>query len=91
MFAAVHGNVIQIYSSTTFENVNNLKGHNGKVSVEIIQLVCKVNLWPCQKGETCKKPVLFENFTAPILAVTEILCWVDLKLPETIFADFAFI
>ncbi|XP_022105499.1 cilia- and flagella-associated protein 57-like [Acanthaster planci] len=31
VFAAVHGNVIQIYSSTTFENVNNLKGHNGKV------------------------------------------------------------
>ncbi|CAH1775033.1 unnamed protein product [Owenia fusiformis] len=31
MFAAVHGNVIQIYSSTTFENVLNLKGHNGKV------------------------------------------------------------
>ncbi|XP_006813560.1 cilia- and flagella-associated protein 57-like [Saccoglossus kowalevskii] len=31
MFAAVHGNVIQIYSSTTFENINNLKGHNGKV------------------------------------------------------------
>ncbi|KAL5016238.1 hypothetical protein ScPMuIL_005827 [Solemya velum] len=30
-FAAVHGNVIQIYSTTTFENVNNLKGHNGKV------------------------------------------------------------
>uniref|UniRef100_H2ZKC6 Cilia- and flagella-associated protein 57 n=1 Tax=Ciona savignyi TaxID=51511 RepID=H2ZKC6_CIOSA len=31
LFAAVHGNVIQIYSSTTFENVSNLKGHNGKV------------------------------------------------------------
>jgi len=27
----VHGNVIQVYSSTTFENVSNLKGHNGKV------------------------------------------------------------
>ena len=32
LFAAVHGNVIQLYSSTTFENVGNLKGHNGKVS-----------------------------------------------------------
>ena len=31
LFAAVHGNVIQIYSSTTFENAANLKGHNGKV------------------------------------------------------------
>ena len=31
MFAAVHGNVIQIYSTTSFENVANLKGHNGKV------------------------------------------------------------
>lgn len=31
LFAAVHGNAIQIYSTTTFENVSNLKGHNGKV------------------------------------------------------------
>ena len=31
LFAAVHGNVIQIYSTTSFENVANLKGHNGKV------------------------------------------------------------
>lgn len=31
LFAAVHGNVIQIYSTVTFENVTNLKGHNGKV------------------------------------------------------------
>ena len=30
-FAAVHGNIIQVYSTTTFENVANLKGHNGKV------------------------------------------------------------
>ncbi|EDV23339.1 uncharacterized protein TRIADDRAFT_27651 [Trichoplax adhaerens] len=31
LFAAVHGNVIQVYSTTTFDNVTNLKGHNGKV------------------------------------------------------------
>ncbi|XP_025110126.1 cilia- and flagella-associated protein 57-like [Pomacea canaliculata] len=31
LFAAVHGNVIQIYSTTTFECITNLKGHNGKV------------------------------------------------------------
>ncbi|XP_075472167.1 cilia- and flagella-associated protein 57 isoform X2 [Ascaphus truei] len=31
LFAAVNGNVIHIYSTTTFENVMNLKGHNGKV------------------------------------------------------------
>ncbi|XP_068095524.1 cilia- and flagella-associated protein 57 [Hyperolius riggenbachi] len=31
LFAAVNGNVIHIYSTTTFENVTNLKGHNGKV------------------------------------------------------------
>ncbi len=30
-FAAVHSNVIQIYSTTSFENVANFKGHNGKV------------------------------------------------------------
>ncbi|NXN86691.1 CFA57 protein, partial [Bombycilla garrulus] len=31
LFAAVNGNVIQIYSSITFENVTNLKGHTGEV------------------------------------------------------------
>ncbi len=31
LFAAVHGNIIQIYSTSTFDNVANLKGHNGKV------------------------------------------------------------
>ncbi|XP_028666683.1 cilia- and flagella-associated protein 57 [Erpetoichthys calabaricus] len=31
LFAAVNGNVIHIYSTTTFENILNLKGHNGKV------------------------------------------------------------
>ncbi|XP_030311238.1 cilia- and flagella-associated protein 57 isoform X1 [Calypte anna] len=31
LFAAVNGNVIQIYSSITFENINNLKGHGGKI------------------------------------------------------------
>nr|XP_030134824.1 cilia- and flagella-associated protein 57 isoform X1 [Taeniopygia guttata] len=31
LFAAVYGNVIQIYSSITFENVTNLKGHTGEV------------------------------------------------------------
>ena len=34
-FAAVHGNIIQIYSTSTFENVSNLKGHNGKVRAVI--------------------------------------------------------
>ncbi|KAJ3295052.1 Cilia- and flagella-associated protein 57 [Borealophlyctis nickersoniae] len=31
LFAAVHGNMIQIYSTWTFDNIGNLKGHNGKV------------------------------------------------------------
>ncbi|XP_054689063.1 cilia- and flagella-associated protein 57 isoform X1 [Grus americana] len=31
LFAAVSGNVIQIYSSITFESINNLKGHSGKI------------------------------------------------------------
>ncbi|XP_074640882.1 cilia- and flagella-associated protein 57-like [Tubulanus polymorphus] len=31
LFAAVHSNIIQIYSTTTFENIANLKGHNGKI------------------------------------------------------------
>ncbi|CAG5984446.1 unnamed protein product [Menidia menidia] len=32
MFAAVNGNIIHIYSFTSFENILNLKGHNGTVS-----------------------------------------------------------
>ncbi|KAJ3227958.1 Cilia- and flagella-associated protein 57 [Clydaea vesicula] len=31
IFAAVHGNTIQVYSTWTFENICVLKGHNGKV------------------------------------------------------------
>ncbi|KFQ41270.1 WD repeat-containing protein 65, partial [Mesitornis unicolor] len=31
LFAAVNENVIQIYSSITFENINNLKGHGGNI------------------------------------------------------------
>lgn len=31
LFAAVHSNVIQTFSCTSFDNVNNLKGHNGKI------------------------------------------------------------
>lgn len=30
-FAAVHGNLIQIFSTYTFENIGNLRGHSGKV------------------------------------------------------------
>lgn len=30
-FAAVHGNLIQIFSTYTFENTGNLRGHSGKV------------------------------------------------------------
>lgn len=32
MFAAVNGNVVQIYALMSFENILNLKGHKGKVS-----------------------------------------------------------
>ena len=35
LFAAVHGNIIAIYSTMTFEIVSNLKGHNGKVRAVI--------------------------------------------------------
>ncbi|KAJ3311697.1 Cilia- and flagella-associated protein 57 [Boothiomyces sp. JEL0838] len=31
IFAAAHGNIVQIFSTWTFENIENLKGHNGKV------------------------------------------------------------
>lgn len=31
LFAAVNGQVIQVFSSVSFQNVFNLKGHNGRV------------------------------------------------------------
>ncbi|XP_074077759.1 cilia- and flagella-associated protein 57 [Macrotis lagotis] len=31
LFAAVNGNVIHIYTSTSLENISNLKGHTGKI------------------------------------------------------------
>lgn len=31
MFAAVDGNIIHVYSFTSFENLLHLKGHSGKV------------------------------------------------------------
>lgn len=31
MFAAVNGNVVQVYALMSFENILNLKGHKGKV------------------------------------------------------------
>lgn len=32
LFGAVNGQVIQVFSSISFQNVFNLKGHNGRVS-----------------------------------------------------------
>lgn len=31
MFAAAHGNIIQLFSTWTLQSIDNLKGHNGKV------------------------------------------------------------
>lgn len=31
LFAAANGNVVQIYNTTFFDNVSNLKGHSNKV------------------------------------------------------------
>jgi WD40 repeat protein len=31
LFAAANGNIVQLYSTWTFENLENFKGHNGKV------------------------------------------------------------
>lgn len=44
LFAAVSENVIQIYSSITFDNINNLKGHSGKVSKQILYNSLKYEL-----------------------------------------------
>ncbi|XP_070759353.1 cilia- and flagella-associated protein 57 isoform X2 [Enoplosus armatus] len=68
MFAAVNGNVIHIYSITSFENVLNLKGHNGKVrgiewSVDDSRLVScgmdgAVYEWNTQSGKRESESVL---------------------------------
>ena len=66
--AAIYGNVVQIYSTTTFENVSNLKGHNGKVkgvvwSLDDIRLVtCGVDgavyEWEVLTGRRANENVL---------------------------------
>lgn len=43
MFAAVNGNVIHLYSTTTFDNILNLKGHSGKVSAARVSPVSMSN------------------------------------------------
>lgn len=49
MFAAVNGNVIHIYSVTSFENILNLKGHNGKVSRAGGWIIQHVESGQCQR------------------------------------------
>ncbi|XP_068567972.1 cilia- and flagella-associated protein 57 isoform X2 [Cebidichthys violaceus] len=68
MFAAVNGNVIHIYSVTSFENILNLKGHNGKVrgvewSLDDTRLVScgtdgAVYEWNTQTGKRQSESVL---------------------------------
>ncbi|XP_051664411.1 cilia- and flagella-associated protein 57 isoform X2 [Manacus candei] len=66
LFAAVNGNVIQIYSSITFDNVTNLKGHSGKihaikwsaddakfVSCDTHGAVFEWNLMTCKRESEC--------------------------------------
>ncbi|KAM8756594.1 cilia- and flagella-associated protein 57 [Acanthopagrus schlegelii] len=68
MFAAVNGNVIHIYSVTSFENILSLKGHNGKVrgiewSLDDSRLVScgmegAVYEWNTQSGKRVSESVL---------------------------------
>ena len=52
MFAAVNGNIIQLYSTTTFENPINLKGHNGKVRAVV---------WSADDSKVCTGHFVAEN------------------------------
>ena len=45
LFAAANSNLIQIYSTYSFENVGNLKGHSGKVCVCIHLYTCIDNVY----------------------------------------------
>uniref|UniRef100_A0A3Q1GAY0 Cilia and flagella associated protein 57 n=1 Tax=Acanthochromis polyacanthus TaxID=80966 RepID=A0A3Q1GAY0_9TELE len=68
LFAAVSGNIIHIYSVTSFENILNLKGHNGKVrgiewSLDDSRLVScgmggAVYEWNTQTGKRVSESVL---------------------------------
>ncbi|KAM7402726.1 hypothetical protein PAMP_017940 [Pampus punctatissimus] len=68
MFAAVNGNIIHIYSVTSFENILNLKGHSGKVraiewSLDDSRLVScgmdgAVYEWSTQTGKRGSESVL---------------------------------
>lgn len=46
LFAATNGNIIQIYSSVTFDMMYTLKGHNGRVSRYIRQPLINFWEWP---------------------------------------------
>ena len=39
MFAAANANLVQLYSTFSFENTVNLKGHNGKVYCTVISML----------------------------------------------------
>uniref|UniRef100_A0A3Q0KGU0 WD-repeat protein, putative n=1 Tax=Schistosoma mansoni TaxID=6183 RepID=A0A3Q0KGU0_SCHMA len=68
LIGAVNGNVIQIYSTTTFDNLINLKGHNGKIrsiiwSDDDYKLIScgldgAVYEWDTQKGTRINENVL---------------------------------
>lgn len=44
LFAAVNGNVIMIFSSISFDNIVNLKGHNGRVRKTTYRYVALVQI-----------------------------------------------
>ena len=48
MFAAANTNLIQLFSTYTFENIGNLKGHNGKVHIGL-EVPCShhTSIHPC--------------------------------------------
>lgn len=44
MFALANGNILQLYSTSTLENISSMKGHSSKVS-NFAKLKCKKWLW----------------------------------------------
>ena len=48
LFACGNGNILQVYSTITFDNVMNMKGHSNKV----VPLLCFVNCFPSHASHT---------------------------------------
>ncbi|KAI6655110.1 WD repeat-containing protein 65-like [Oopsacas minuta] len=101
MFAAVNNNLIQIFSSYSFENIQDLKGHNGKVrslafSKDDQRLIsCSadgaVYEWSiakgCREGEAVHRQCIYTSLTLSPDAKTSYVVGSDGNIKELVLMD----